>query len=443
MPQAEEVAVSDVVRSGAGFSNVSIAFRLSWREAGESRSSNLLLRGEVRSNPVYPDSKLERQFRVMACLAGTDVPVPRVFWLEKDTAILGFPFYIMGKIEGQVPSEFPPYHSFGLCYDATPAQRAKMWWGTLEAIAKIHKLDWRTLGLSFLGEPADPGAALERELTYWSGYFEWARGERQPVLEAVREWLRKNRCTPERVTLSWGDARLPNTIFAADGSVAGVLDWDMAALGDPEWDLTFMITLDWLLSEGTFVPRLEGFPTREETIARYEELTGWKVKNFFYNEVFATYRAGVIILRVQKNLLKMGIELPGDDPLRDNMCTRRLADLLGLPPPGATSLRVEGGESVSGTVLLKLTGAGGGEWHFTATGGHLDCRAGGVEKPDATVTIDAAEWAAIERGESNPFNAWTAGKLTVSGDNVLYQELAERIARTWRETRSKEASEKG
>ena len=428
MPQAQALSITDIDRAGAGFTNVSIPFTLRWQEGGHDRTEQLLFRAAGTSDPVYPDPKLERQFRVMQCLRSTNVPVPTVYWMEQDAGVLGVPFYIMAKVDGVVPSEYPPYHSFGVCYDATPEQRARMWWGTLTAMADIHRLDWRRLGLSFLGEPPPGAGALDPELAYWARYLDWAKGECQPVLEAALEWLREHRYAPRRVTLCWGDARLPNTMFGPAGEVRAVLDWDMAILSDPESDLAFMITLDWLLSEGTGVPRLEGFPGPEETIARYEALAGWRVENFHYNEVFAAVRAALVVLRVQKNLQRMGIELPGDDPMVDNFCTRRVAALLNLPAPAA---RPAGAHSavVTGTVQLRLTGPGGGDWYVVADDGRVTRHDGRTERPDATVTIAAADWAAIRRGDMNPFNAWTSGKLKVAGDHALYQQLADAIAK--------------
>lgn len=433
MPRAGDLRISNMERSGAGFTNVSISFQLTWRESGREKTEGMLFRGAGKSDPVYPDFKLERQFRVMQCLQETNVPVPKIYWMEKEEELFGFPFYIMGRIDGVVPSEYPPYHSFGLCYDATPEQRAKMWWGTLEAMASVHKLDWKRLGLSFLGVPPDGTGPLDQELSYWENYLNWAQEESQPVLETSLDWLKKRRYVPERVTLCWGDARLPNTMFSSDGEVLAVLDWDMAVLGDPEWDLTFMVTLDWLLSEGTGVPRLEGFPGKEETVGRYEELTGWKVKNLFYNEVFSTLRAGIVILKVQKNLQKMGVELPGEDPVLDNFCTRRLADLLNLPAPLLSKTEVTAKEEVSGTVQLRLTGSGGGDWYIVSDRGRATRHCGRAENPDATVLISAEDWAAIQRGEMNPFNAWTSGKLKVTGDSAVYQQLADTIAKAWEE----------
>jgi aminoglycoside phosphotransferase (APT) family kinase protein/putative sterol carrier protein len=369
----------------------------------------------------------------MGCLRDTPVPVPEVYWMEEDASLFGFPFYLMSRIEGTVPSEFPPYHSFGICREATPEMRARMWWGTLEAMAELHELDWERLGLAFLGVPPEGLAMLDPELDYWEAYLDWAREEPQPVLEASLRWLRANRYAPARMRLCWGDARLPNTMFGPDGEVRALLDWDMTILSDPESDLAFLIALDWLLSEGTGVPRLEGFPGPQETIARYQELTGFRVENFFYNEVFATFRCGAVVLRVQKNLQRMGVDIPGEDPILDNFCTQRLAALLDLPPPSAAKTQIRSDEAVSGTVGLKLGGPGGGDWHVISSGGRLKRHAGAAPHADALVEIDAENWSAILRGEMNPFHAWTAGKLKVTGDNTLFQQLVDAIVRAWDE----------
>src|SRR5262249_10864885 len=146
--------------------------------------------------------------------------------------ILGSAFYVMNKTDGVIPSEVPPYHAFGLCFDATPARRAALWWSGVETLARIHRLDWQRLGLSFLGEPGDGTRPLDRQLAYQERYLSWTRGNTpQPVLEAALTWLKRNRFAPERVALCWGDSRMPNMIFRND-QVAAVLDWEMAFIGD-------------------------------------------------------------------------------------------------------------------------------------------------------------------------------------------------------------------
>ena len=433
MPKARDIAIVDARRAGAGFANVSIPFTLHWREAGRERTEGMLFRGAGNGDRVYPDFKLDRQFRAMECLRDTAVPVPAVYWMEPDANLFGFPFYLMSRIDGDVPSEFPPYHAFGICRDAASAMRARMWWETLEAMAAVHALDWESLGFAFLGVPPEGVQALDGELDYWEHYLDWAKDERQPILESALHWLRENRYAPPRISLCWGDARLPNAIFGPSGEVRGLLDWDMAILSDPVSDLSFFLTLDHLLGEGIGVPRLDGFPDEGETLRRYEEMTGWKVENFHYNQVFSALRAGVVILRVQKNLERMGVELPGEDPMLDNMCTRRVAELLDLPAPGTSGAGLPLREDASGTIHLHLAGPGGGDWTVEAQGGTISRSAGAPADPDATVSAGAEDWNAILRGESNPFNAWTGGRLEVTGEAALFQQVADAIVRVWRE----------
>jgi len=432
MPQARNLTLGAIERSGAGFTNESFLFDLSWEEEGKERSAGMVLRMEGRTYPVYPDPKIKKQFQILKRLEGTCVPAPKPYWFEEDESLLGTPFYIMGKIAGAVPSEFPPYHSFGICYEASPEVRARMWWSLLEAVAELHKLDWRRLDFAFLGVPPPGTGPIDQELAYWERYFQWTKespDESHPTFEAALRWLKENRYEPKRVTVCWGDARMPNAIFSPEGRCLGLLDWDAAHLGDPESDLAFILTLDYLLGEGTGVPRLAGLPTKEETVRRYEALTGWKVEHLFYNEVLAGFTAGLTILKVQKNLKKIGIVLPGDDPERDNFCTRYLAHLLGLPMPGAAKVGVKRIEEVVATVQFHLTGPGGSEWYLVSDHGKVTRHEGVVADPDATVTCPADVWAAIQRGEINRFHAWTSGALTITGDNALVQQLEEAIAK--------------
>jgi putative sterol carrier protein len=110
-----------------------------------------------------------------------------------------------------------------------------------------------------------------------------------------------------------------------------------------------------------------------------------------------------------------------------------LAALLDLPSPSAAKTQIRSDEAVSGTLQLKLGGPDGGDWHVVSTGGRLTRHAGAAPDPDAVVEIDAEEWSAILRGQMNPFHAWTAGKLKVTGDSTLFQQLADAIVRAWDE----------
>ena len=333
LPTAQALTLSPLRKPGLGFSNETLLGELSWREDGEDRSEGLVFRLEPTAFLVFPEYDLPRQVRVMQCLGETETPVPVIRWLEEDEQILGRPFYVMQEIEGEIPSDVPFYHSSGFCVDATPARREQIWWGGLETLAGIHALDWEAVGLDFLGVPAGGSGPIDQQLDYYGRFLQWARGdEPQPILDAALVWLRENRYSPKRVTLCWGDARLPNLIFR-DGKVVGVLDWEMAFLGDPEADLAWWLFLDWHHSEGNGTPRLEGFPGREETIRRYEELTGWQVEQLLYNEVLAGFRFGVIMVSIYRNMRERGVSLAG----ATSPIIRRLASLLDLPLPTEAS----------------------------------------------------------------------------------------------------------
>ncbi len=432
MPKARDLAISSLERSGAGISNETFLFNLSWQEKGKPESEAMVLRCAPRSSPVYPDYDLSLQFRVMKALHAAKLPVARVHWLEQDEKVLGTGFYVMGRIEGVVPPEFPPYHSFGVFFDAAPHKRARMWWSAIEAMSRVHQADWQKLGLSFLGVPGGGTGPLDRQLDYFERYLGWAKDspdERQPVLEAALKWLRENRYRPARVTLCWGDARMPNTMFSPDGDVAALFDWEMAFLGDPQADLAFFLLLDWVDSEGYGIPRLEGAPGREETVRRYEELTGWKVDQLHYNEVFAVFRAGIIMMKVLKNFKKMGVAMDQADAESNNPCTQRLASLLGLPAPGAPARQTVRVEEVTVTVQFHLTGEGGGDWYAVCEKGAAVRHEGVAPNPSCTLTVSAADWAAIQRGELDRFNAWTGGKLKIDGDMTLMLQLEEAISK--------------
>jgi len=309
----------------AGFSNETFLAELATRDG----TRRLVIRLEPVGFRVFPEYDLPRQARIMQCLADSPVPVPRVLWVEEDRRWIGVPFYVMERIEGEVPSEVPVYHTFGFCCDATPAERAQMWRSGIETLAAIHAVDWHARGLGFLGVPPAGTGPLDQQLAYYEHYLGWVGGPPQPILRAALAWLRDHRYTPRRVTLCWGDSRFVNMIFR-DGRTVGVLDWEMAFLGDPEADLVWWILLDWAQSEGYEIPRLPGFPGAEETIRRYEAVAGVPVEHALYQEVFGAFRFGVIMAKIALRLKEIGGPAPSENFETDNVCTRRLAQLLGL-----------------------------------------------------------------------------------------------------------------
>lgn len=318
-----------------GFSSDTLLFDFSWREHGENRSAPVVVRLEPSGFQVFPSYEIAWQYRLMDALGRVGVPTPRMLWLEENPSALGARFYVMERIDGQVPPDRPPYHMHGWLLDAPPSERAAIWRSGIDAMARIHTADWRALGFQFLDRPEHGETGIDQQLGYYERYLEWAlAGDRHPACEQALRWLRANQPTGETLRLCWGDARIGNMIFR-DGRCAAVLDWEMATLGNPVQDLAWYLYLDRHHCEGIGVPRLEGFPSRDETIAQWERATGLSArKSIDYYEIFAGLRFAAIMIRVSRQM-KHYEQLSADSDFDlNNPASQLLAKLLdhGITP---------------------------------------------------------------------------------------------------------------
>ncbi|HEY3686591.1 MAG TPA: phosphotransferase family protein [Streptosporangiaceae bacterium] len=339
MPAADDVAITAVrTPSTNGFSSETLLFDAAWTRDGRRHEARYVARVAPTAYQIFPDSRagFERQYRVLRTLADhTDIPVPAVHWFEPDPGTLGAPFYVMDHIEGRVPTDMPPYHQDGWVTQVPPAARTRMWWGTLEALARIHRLDHHTLGLDFLDDPRFGATGLDQRLGYYTDYLSWAYDGPQPTTRAALDWLRAHRPPRRRrPCLLWGDSRIGNVVFATDGTPLALLDWENAALGAPEEDLAWFCYLDRHHSDGINVPRLPGFPGRTETIAGYEEMLGRPLEDLDYYEVLSAFKFAVIMARIGQAFIDFELVPPDSDFPVNNTATQLLARVLDLPAPG-------------------------------------------------------------------------------------------------------------
>ncbi len=427
---AAGVAIEGLRVPSAGLSNETVLFDLRYVRADREVVEPLVLRAQPTEHLVFPDYDLSVQRRVLQALASSPVHVPEVCWASEDRGLLGTPFYVMRRVAGVVPSDVPPYHAAGLLRDASPEQRAAMWWAGIDELAAIHRLDPDAIGLGFLEKHDRSGDLLDQELGYWSSYLDWAAGDTagHPTTRAALAWLSAQRPATVRRRLCWGDARMPNLIFDGD-RVAAVLDWEMAFLGEPSADLAWWLFLDWHHSEGYGIPRLAGLPSRAETIARWERGVGFAASDLEYWDVFAAMRFAVIMVRVASIMRAVGTPLPTPDFETNNAPTQRIAALLGLEPPGQALAR--GTTEITATVVqvqFDLTGPHGYRWYLIAdrgTGTRVD---GEVADPDITVRCDADDWHALQRGELDRAQTFLSGKLVIDGDISTMMQLEEIIS---------------
>jgi len=336
---ADDVTVTSArLSADSGFSSETWLFDAAWTRDGQHRDGRYAARVAPTRRQIFPDARsdFEAQYRVLHALGTrTDVPVPRVHGYAPDGKPLGAPFFVMDHVTGRIPGDMPPYHQDGWVTEAGPHHRTRMWWGTLELLARVHRLDPHALGLGFLDRPRYGASGLEQRLGYYADYLGWAHDGPQPTTRAALDWLRTHRPPePHAPRLLWGDARIGNVVFDPSGTPVALLDWENAALGAPEEDLAWFLYLDRHHSDGIAVPRLPGFPDRGQTIARYGELLGRRPEHLDYYEVLSAFKFSAIMTRVGQVFIDGGLLPPDTDFPVNNTATQLLARILHLPAPG-------------------------------------------------------------------------------------------------------------
>lgn len=337
LPEGAEPTVADVEAPAAnGFSNETILCTASW-DAGSGRQDHpMVVRVAPTKHLLFLDADFSVQYRVMKTLAdaGVGVPLPPLGWYEEDPRWFGVPFFTMDRVAGKVPTDNIPYTMEGWVIEARPEEQERMWWSGLEALAAVHRTDWRSLGLDWLSmrDRGRPGAA--QQMAYYRSFLDWtAKGRPQPVAEAAWDWLVAHQPDEDgEVVFCWGDARIGNIIWD-DFRPAAVLDWEMATLGQPEMDLGWWLYFDRQFAEGLGVPRPAGFGSHEETVARYAEMVGRPIGDLFWYEVFSGFRFAVIMCRLNDLLTGSGVLDEDSQMGTDNFCTQFVAKLLDLPAP--------------------------------------------------------------------------------------------------------------
>ncbi len=275
-------------RIGEGHSNVTFLVR----RGGE----RVVLRRPPR--PPLPPSAHDvlREARLLTAVQDTPVRVPRVLAVCDDESVLGVPFYVMEEVHGTViTSEIPEALD-------NPEERAGIARELVDALAEIHAVDWREVGLEGFGKPT---GYLDRQLRRFGGLWEHNKTRELPRVQEVGDWLTANKPESPEATIVHGDYRLGNVMVGneAPARLVAIFDWELATIGDPLADVGYLsITwvdpndpADTMFSALTAVTRKEGFPLRDELIALYEERSGRSVSDLRWYQTLALWKAAVFM----------------------------------------------------------------------------------------------------------------------------------------------------
>ena len=266
MPDVSDITVDALERISGGASRETYRFRLAFREGGVVREQRLILRRDPPASLIKTERRVE--FEAYRAFHGSAVPVPRMLWLEETDTALDHPFFIAEELAGYQAS---PQMLFSGGYDAVLPRVAEQKWTILGEIARADPV---RLGLDKVMAPPVLEACWRAELDHWEHIFDTDEAEPQPIARAAIRWLRANPPPPaQKLSVVHGDYRTGNFLFDTAGQIHGVLDWEMAHLGDPLEDLAWGFNPIWRFGRG-----LEGglLPQRE-AISIWERASGLTV----------------------------------------------------------------------------------------------------------------------------------------------------------------------
>jgi aminoglycoside phosphotransferase (APT) family kinase protein len=323
--QPAQIAIAPREAEGGGFSSDLYFIQVSGSAVGEPERGNWVLRRERTQDSLFPLADFAAESQIQQALGrNSSVPVPDILWVEDDPEVLDGRFYVMSRIRGDA---LPHLNDRGWIAGASPSQRATLWCAGLQALAAIHAFDWRRAGLGRLRRDRDR-AQLAGDLDYWEWLYDHqSEPAFAPVVRSAFDRLRRAIPEEEPCALCWGDARHQNMLFR-DWQCVAVLDWEMATLGAPETDVAFLLTSCRVIEESG-IERLEGFPSRAETVRLYETFSGRRLRNLDYYEGFALLR----MLVIQARFMRLGLMPSAPQPIEENVVARLLRDFVD----GATS----------------------------------------------------------------------------------------------------------
>jgi aminoglycoside phosphotransferase (APT) family kinase protein len=270
-----------------------------WTYRLEYPNRDLVLRRPPSGTKAKSAHDMTREHNVQKALKPVYPFVPTMVGLCKDESVTGVEFYVMERIAGTIPRANLPK---GLRLDASDTRRLCL--NVIDKLIALHRVDYRAAGLESLGKGS---GYVKRQIVGWSDRYGKARTWNVPSFARVRAWLADN--TPDDVAtcVIHNDWRFDNVVLDPDEPtrVVGVLDWEMATLGDPLMDLGNSLAY-WVHADDNFVLKmtrrqpthLPGMLRREEVVEYYLDRTGYRPSNWTFYEVYGLFRVAVIIQQI-------------------------------------------------------------------------------------------------------------------------------------------------
>lgn len=312
-----------------GFSADTLLVSLQGRRHGAGVAGDYVVRRERPGRHTFLGSSIVRQAEMMRRLREDGVPAPLVLGVEANPALAGGSFLAMERVSGHALTQHPSYHVAGFLHGLSGGERKRCWLGALSAIASINRLPWRDR-FAFLHEEAYGPPGLGNYLAWLSAWRDEACGGRpHPIVDEAIARLHHTQPRDTACELLWGDSNPGNFLFADDGGIAAVLDFEAAAIGPAEIDLSWWFFVDAMLATGE--PSPPGIPSRDEQIAAFEAELGRPVRDLAYYDLLSSVRMALVMARLGLLLAREGVLPPDSTAWRVNPAAARLATLMDVP----------------------------------------------------------------------------------------------------------------
>ncbi len=269
---------------------------------------------------------MRREARILRALAGTGVPVPRVLAVAEAGEVMDVPCYVMEHLDGVVATGSLP-----TALDDPPGRRATAE-AFIDVLATLHTLDWHGLGLDGLGRP---DGFLRRQLDRLPNLIADADGGLPAEFEEIRDRLRTTLPVSGPPALLHGDFRFGNVMLApeAPARLLGVLDWELAGIGDPLADLAYTLATYAVPDEPTHaltamsaVTLADGFPTRDALAARYADATDANLSALPWYESCQLFKLAVLFEYNRRKAVTGPADSRGDPYYADPSLVEGLLD---------------------------------------------------------------------------------------------------------------------
>jgi aminoglycoside phosphotransferase (APT) family kinase protein len=300
LPDAQQLTLGDLsFPEESGESSVSLILNANIK--GEEQ--RFICRMRPRHSQIFDDHDLPLQYNLMKMADENGIPVPPLLGFEADTSLVESDFYIMGFVEGQVPTDNPPFAFGSWVTELSDDERQAMWRNGLETLAKIHQINLGDYDISGIPASAENASPAQHEIEKFNKLLTKSMS---PVLASAMQFINENAPADGPRRLCWGDSRVGNVIWK-DLKPNAVIDWEMAGIGDPLQDVSWWYWVDYVNCVGFGLERLGGLPTLAEMYEQWHALTGLPAHHSHYYDLFSVVRYGIILENKLAAMEKAGL----------------------------------------------------------------------------------------------------------------------------------------